>query len=325
MQDTVTPDQIREFTLRDGDVAVSLLNLGTITRRWRVVGNDGPVDIVLGYEDPAAYLNNPSFLGIIAGRVANRIAAGQFQLEGKTHQIDVNEPPNTLHGGTQGLGTRLWAAEIDGPRSVQFTYHSPEGECGFPGAVDFAVEVVLDGPRLTYYMSAKPDRPTPINLAQHSYYNLVGAGEIGSHHLKIRANHVTPVDAAGIPSGALMSVDNTKFDLREGPALADALAEGGLDHNYVLTQSDRPSAVLTGPNGLQLQMWTDQPGLQLYTSGGLAPLHKPLAGQDHQPNTAVCLEPQLHPDAINQPGFPNCIATPDAPYHQVLTIEVAQT
>lgn len=321
MRDTVTPDQIREYTLRDGDVTVSLLNLGCITRDWRVMTTDGPVGIVLGYDDPAAYVNNPYFLGAIVGRVANRIAGGRFTVDGHAYQVDVNEPPNTVHGGALGLGTRLWNVDTDGDRSLQFTYRSPHGENGFPGSVDFAITVELSGNRLTYTMTAMPDRPTPINLAQHSYYNLAGAGPITDHHLHLNADYITPVNAGGIPSGALMAVGATEFDLRHNPSLSNAEA---LDTNFVLSDTSGPNATLTAPSGLQLRMFTDQPGLQVYGARGLAPLHSPLDGQNHQPLGAICLEPQVHPDAINQPGFPNTIATPDAPYRQVLSIEIDQ-
>ena len=323
--DSISLKDLRSHRLEAGDMSVTILSLGCITHDWRVPLDDTLVPIVLSYRDPADHLRHPGSLGIIAGRVANRIANAQFSHDGTTYQLAANEGTNQLHGGPRGLASRNWDLEPDGSTGVQLQHQSPDGDQGFPGRVDFTVTIRLQNNRLIYDMSAVPDRATPINLAQHSYYNLMGNGTIWDHQLQIAANAYTPTDGALIPTGMTALLDGQPFDYRQSKLIRQAdPAQKGIDVNLVLEQTaQNPAATLSAPNGLCLKLWTDQPGLQLYTGAKLSAKAPPMEAQTHQAFAGLCLEPQHFPDAPNQLQFPSIIYTPERPYHQRLTIEVS--
>ncbi len=318
--------------LEDQGHSVSLLNYGAITRSWRVPLAGRRVGVVLGYGEARRYLADRAHMGAIAGRLANRTARGYLALAGRGWQLSRNEGAHHLHGGTRGLGRRFWRLERDGARAARLTYLSPDGEEGYPGAVRFRVDVSLRGGRLRYDMRATPDRPTPINLAQHNYYNLMGVpggtgpgtepGTVLGHSLRIAADRFTPVDGEMIPTGAVQPVPGG-LDFRAARALGPE--DGALDVNLVAEPGygarrdpARPLAELRAPNGLQLCLYSDQPGLQLYTGAHLGAA----TGGKFPAFSGVCLEPQQFPDAVNQPGFPPVIATPDHPYRQQLSLEI---
>ncbi|MGB8624374.1 MAG: aldose epimerase family protein [Paracoccaceae bacterium] len=308
--------------LEAGDVAVTLLSLGCITQDWRLDGQP----VVLGYADPAGYLKNPNHFGVIAGRVANRTAGGRFMLDGKPVQLSVNDPPNHLHGGTRGLGARNWRMEGESGKSLRLSYHAPNGEEGYPGAVDFTVTITLAGHRLTYVMEAVPDRPTPINLAQHSYYNLTGGGPVWDHRLHIPAPHYTPVDANLVPTGEIAPTAGTRYDFTSPRTLEQADPDHlGSDINLVLGNGrdpGRPSATVEA-GGLALRLWTDEPGLQLYNAMHLGLTPGGHDGQTYDRFHGLCLEPQHFPDSLHNPAFPTIICSPERPYRQTLTVEIA--
>jgi len=231
--------------LADGDVSISMLNYGAVTQDWRVPLNGKRVPVVLGFDAFDDYLEHSKSFGIIAGRVANRTAFGQFEIHGESYQVSINEPPNHLHGGHLGLGRRIWNMDADGSKAVRLTHHSPDGEEGYPGAVDFTVDVTLDGNTVTYDMTGRPDRPTPINLAQHSYYNL-GDTSVLDHHLSLAARHYTPTDQMQIPTGEIASVENTHFDFVNGAVIgAFDQSDQGIDLNMVLeTDRDHGATIL---------------------------------------------------------------------------------
>jgi len=297
--------------LAAGNMEVMLLSYGAITRDWRIGGRS----VVLGHDDPADYGADPFFLGVIAGRVANRIAGGRFLIGDDEVVLPLNDGGNHLHGGPRGLSQRHWDIEANtGENAVRLSCVSGHGDGGYPGRAAFEVVVTLTDTRLSYEMRAKVDRPTPINLAQHNYYNLTG-GEIWDHELRVAAAEYLPVDDGGIPVGGRAPVAGTTMDFRQPRRLGEADGDHeGTDHCLVLS-GDQPAAILTAPGGPELRFHTDQPGLQLYTG-------KHLEGV-HQPFTGVCLEPEGFPDAVNHPGFPSVMVYPDAPYTQRLSIEVA--
>ena len=317
-------EDIQRAVLRSDVAQVSILSLGCVTQDWQVLGRTGTQRVILGYQNPEDYLTNPYYLGVIAGRVANRIGRGRFVLDGKVVQLDQNAPPHTLHGGRIGLGRRNWQMDQDGDQAVRLTYCSADGEDGFPGEVRFDVTITLDGPTLRYVMRALPDRPTPINLAQHSYYTL-SETPVDQMRLTLPADAFTDVDDSGLPTGVLTPVEAGPWDFRSGRLLKDADPDrDGIDHNFVLSARDH-ALRLKSPSGLSLQMETDQPGVQVYTSRFLGVHGAPLAGQAHAPFAAVCLEPQNYPDAVNQPGFPDPIYGPDRPYAQSLAVTIKDT
>lgn len=309
---------IRSFALQDGDVSVTLLSLGCVTQDWQVPLGNRHVPVVLGYRDPQSYRDNPYFVGAVVGRVANRISGASFELNGERIRLDANTPPDHLHGGTFGLHRQNWQAEVDGLRTVRFQHVSAHGQGGYPGRVSFQIDISLTGSCLTYDMRAKSDRPTPVNLAQHSYYTL-GLPDCRALQVQIPANAHTPFNAGMIPLGQSEPVVGTSYDARQARKLTDFTSGAcGVDLNYVL---DGRCIVLRG-NGLKLSMTTDQPCLQLYTGHHLAETEAPLPGQLHQPFAGVCLEPQGYPNAINTPEFPCALVTPEQPYRQRLSIDI---
>lgn len=307
--------------LERGRHRVELVGIGAATRDWRVARNDGgEARVVLGLPSVRDYLENPHYMGIIAGRVANRIAGAAFHLAGKRHVLQPNEGRNLLHGGAVGLGRRLWQAEIDrAAPAVRFRRLSPDGEDGFPGAVEFEVIVRLSDSGLAYDMRARPDRPTPINLAQHNYYNLGPGPTVLDHWLKVAADRWTPLGPDLVPTGAVEPVPPA-LDFRTGAVIGKRDPDRrGIDANLLLeTGRDpmAPAAWLRGPSGLRLCLATDQPALQVYTGGGLD-------GRYGVPRFGgICLEPQVPPDAVNQSRFGDIVHTPERPYFQHLKVEI---
>ncbi len=315
----MTDTPITSHTLRDGDTRITLLSLGCAIQDWQV----GNRHVVLGYANPEDYRRNPAAMGVVCGRVVNRIRDARFTLDDQLWQLPANLPPHHIHGGPGGLGLRNWRLETDGARAARLTLHSPHLDQGYPGAVDFEVHLSLQDHALTWQMTAHPERPTPINLAQHLYFNLGETADVRDHSLFIDADHITPNGPDLIPTGAIDPVEGTRFDFRKTRRIdeADASAEG-YDLNYLLNQSPGPHARAHAPDGCTLELWTDRPGLQLYTSNTLGPSFPPLPGQMHTRFAGLCLEAQDLPNAINQPGFGSIIHGPDAPYTQTTTIRI---
>ena len=315
-------NQISSHVLRDGNTQITVLSMGCAVQDWQVAGRR----VVLGYDSPEAYRVNPASMGIVVGRVANRTAFGRFTLDGQEWQLPLTPgAPHHLHGGPAGLGKRNWQMTPDGDRSVIMRLHSPHLDQGYPGAVDFEVRMTLDGAALTWEMTARPDRETPVNLAQHLYFNLTGTGTVRNHILRLRSSHVTPTGPDLLPSGEIMPVDGTRFDFRDPRGIAEADPEGnGYDLNFALDEGAGPAAELAAPDGMRLRLWTDQPGLQVYTSNALTAYASPWPGPDHEPFGGICLEAQGFPNALNTPGFPSVLVSPERPYRQVTTIEITQ-
>lgn len=299
---------MERVVLETGDMRAALLSYGATTQGWWL--NDAP--LILGYDDPEAYRSDPNFMGAIVGRLANRVSGAAFDLNGVRYGLDPNEGANQLHGGAQGLWTRDWHLEQTSASEARLTYHSPNDECGYPGAVDISVWVTLGPDSLTYEIEASPDRPTPLSLAQHNYYTL--GDPAGPRSLRVEAARLLQLGEGHLPTGRLIPVGGSPFDLRAGAPLADT----DIDHFYLFDPEHDPAApvaVLTGPTGLTLSVHSDQPGAQIYTGHGLAPPFPPGAG--------TCIEPSGFPDAVNIPTFPSVIATPDAPYRQTLRLSLA--
>lgn len=314
-------DPITSHVLRDGDTQITVISMGCAVQDWQVGGRR----VVLGYDDPEAYRENPKSMGMIAGRVANRTAEGRFTLNGQDwHLPRARNARHHLHGGPQGLGKRNWDMSPDGDRAVILRLHSPHLDQGYPGEVDFEIRMSLEGGALTWEMSATPDRLTPVNLAQHLYFNLAGAGTVRDHVLRLNASHVTPTGPDLIPTGALMPVEGTRFDFRAPRVIAEADPDSeGYDLNFALDGGPGPAAEVTAPDGMRLRLWTDQPGLQVYTSAFLTEHARPWPGVAHGPSAGICLEAQGFPNALNTPAFPSILVSPEAPYRQVTTIEIA--
>ena len=288
---------------------------GAVIRALRVPDRDGrSADVVLGYDDLSSYTGDLFYLGAAIGRYANRIAGGRFTLDGRTYELPVNDPPNHLHGGPAGFHTVSW--QLHAERSAALlSYHSADGEAGYPGNLDVEVVYALsDANELIVTWRARTDRATPLSLTQHSYFNLAGAGNgtIHEHQLRVNADRYLPVDATSIPTGEQRAVHGSVFDFTRMRAVLDGRAPA-YDHCYVLRGYAgrlREAAELYEPaSGRVLTVLTTEPGMQLYTGQFL----QPMAGKHgtrYQPYSGLCLETQHFPDSPNQPSFPSAIVRP---------------
>lgn len=314
--------EIQTVVLRDGDVTVRVLSIGCVVQSWHVAG----VPVVLGYANADDYRSNPFSMGTVIGRVVNRLRGASFSLDGESYELPANAGPHHIHGGPAGLGWRVWHTEVIDSQSVRFRLLSEHLDQGYPGQVQFEVLMRLQGHTLSYDMRAVPDRVTPINMAQHHYFNLMGTGDIRNHQLQISASRYTPTDAQALPLGTIEPVENTIFDFRQMRTIVDAdPQEQSHDASLIVEQDDRsaPIAEVQAPNGMRLRMWSDQPCVQLYTSGTLQAHGTPAEGAEHRRFAALCLEAQNYPDAMANANFGSILHGPENPYQQQLAIEIA--
>ncbi|KAM3606370.1 uncharacterized protein V6R79_015017 [Siganus canaliculatus] len=316
------------WVLQSSQVKVEILTLGAIIRSVHCRGNDGQVeDIVLGYDNLEGYLSDKRYLGATVGRFANRIALGRFVVEGKQYQLDVNNGPNALHGGLRGFNKAVWlATAVEG--GVQLSHTSPDGDQGYPGEVQVSVSYTLQGETLSVEYRAQSSKTTPINLTNHSYFNLAGqhAADIFDHSVSISAQSYLPVDDTSIPTGEIRAVEGTPFDLRElvliGPQLKKVQGPG-FDHNFCLALpgdpwTERHAARVCHPaSGRVLEVRTSQPGVQFYTANFLDGSIAGKGGTRYRKHSSFCLETQNWPDAVNQATFPDCLLRPGEDYRHV--------
>ncbi|MCK6618331.1 MAG: galactose mutarotase [Cyclobacteriaceae bacterium] len=321
-------NEVKQFTIRNTNgMIVNVLNYGgTITDVIVPDRNGNPGNVVLGFDNLEGYLRteNPYF-GCLVGRYANRIANAQFSLNGQPYKLSANNNGHSLHGGERGFNKVLWDAEILSDSSLQLTYLSPDGEEGYPGNLNVKViltvtsknEIILD-------YTATTDKPTPVNLTSHSYFNL-SAGKsptILDHELIIRSEKLTAVNNELIPTGKFDWTLRTPFDFIEPKRIGEEIAEvaGGYDHNYVLLPAEElpaQAAELHDPlSGRTLTLFTTEPGIQFYSGNFLDGTLTGRGGQVYQKHAGLCLEPQHFPDSPNQPAFPNTILQPGEVYRQ---------
>ncbi|MEM1451491.1 MAG: aldose epimerase family protein [Planctomycetota bacterium] len=333
--------QAQLYVLRNArGTEAHVTDFGATLVSMRVPDRTGSVtDVVLGFDDVGGYKGDTNqYFGCTTGRVANRIALGRFELDGEQYELATNNEPNHLHGGVIGLGQRLWAAAPSNASSaITFTYQSPDGEEGYPGNLRVSITYSLtENDELILDYRAETDAATPVNLTHHSYFNLAGAGAptVLDHELTIKADRFTPTDDTLIPTGAVESVEGTPLDFRKTTTIGARIASlddtpsTGYDHNYAVRDKALattfeavigagPVAVLKDPaSGRSLELYSDQPGLQLY-SGNFLDGQAGKGGVVYPRRSAVCLETQGFPDAINQPRFPNTILRPGETYRQL--------
>lgn len=316
------------WRLESPHLKVEVLTLGATLRSVLCRGRDQQwTDVVLGYSDIQGYLSDKRYLGCVVGRVANRIAKGRFILENKEYQLDINNGPNALHGGLQGFNKAVWrASAVEG--GVQLSHTSPDGDQGYPGEVHVTLTYTLQGETLTAEYQARSSKTTPINLTNHSYFNLAGqdVDNVYNHEVSINAECYLPVDDTSIPTGEVRPVKGTPFDLRNpvllGPRLK-ALPGPGFDHNFCLRSREEPWAerlaarVQHPESGRVLEVSTSQEGLQFYTANFLDGSIRGKGGVAYGKHCSFCLETQNWPDAVNQASFPNCLLRPGELYHHV--------
>jgi aldose 1-epimerase len=297
---------------------------GIITELWVPDRNGKPGDVVLGFDNLDRYLKGHPFFGAIAGRVANRIAKGKFTLDGKEYTLAVNNGPNHLHGGLKGFDKKVWKSRqlrgLSREAAVEFTYTSPDGEEGYPGKLNAKVIYTLtDDNELRIDYEATTDKPTVVNLTNHSYFNLAESGSILDHILMINADRYTAADDTLIPTGEVAPVKGTGLDFtqprRIGERIADYMSFAkGYDHNFVLNSGGRgltlAARVSEPKSGRVMEVWTTEPGVQLYCGNHLDGSLTGAGGAVYKQHTGFCLETQHFPDSINKPKFPSVVLRP---------------
>jgi len=351
---TAAGEEVKYFELKNKHGMVAeVANYGATLLRLLVPDDAGSTtNIVLGFDNMAQYQKESPYFGSTVGRVANRIAKGEFELDSKRYKLAVNNGPNTLHGGIKGFDKQIWEAKpfdrglesgLDRglERGVVFNYISDDMEEGFPGKMSVTVTYTLtDDDELRIDYEAMTDKPTPINLTNHSYFNLAGAGssDILSHELTIYADKYTPVDDTLIPVGTLEAVSNTSMDFKTATAIGARIdqGKGGYDHNYAINQnvSAAPKQVSNTRVGLaaevkepksgrRLMMYTTEPGVQFY-SGNFLDGSAVGNGGAYKKHYGFCLEAQHFPDSVHQPAFPNSILRPGDTYRQTTIYQILQ-
>jgi aldose 1-epimerase len=324
---------VKQYTLTNpSGVIVKLLSRGATLSEWHVPDKNGQVaDVVFGFDDVSGYESpRNGYFGHTIGRVANRIGGAKFSLGGKEYRLAANDGPNTLHGGAKrSLDKVVWEGtpfENATGEGVVFRYTSPDGEEGFPGNLSIAVTYTLtknNEVRIDY--EATTDKATPVNLTNHAYFNLAGAGAptVNDHEVMIAADHYTPVDHVLIPTGEIRPVEGTPFDFREFHAIGERVDElndkpgKGYDHNFALNNQDGELAlaaqVRDPKSGRVLSVSTTEPGLQFYAGNFLDGV-KGKDGKTYAYRSGLCLETQHYPNAINEPKFASIILQPGEKY-----------
>jgi aldose 1-epimerase len=314
------------YTLTNAnDLLAKVAAYGAIITELHMPDRQGQLrDIVLGFDNLAQYLKRHPYFGATVGRVANRIAKGRFTLDGQTYTLATNNRPNHLHGGLKGFDKMVWRTEPQAGAAVKFTYTSPDGEEGYPGTLAVAVTMTLtDANELRLDYAATTDKATPVNLTNHSYFNLAGEGGALDHELIIAADYYTPVDSALIPTGEIKPVKGTLMDFTQPQPIGSRFAQFhtqpvGYDHNYVLNAGGKGLAlaarVYEPRSGRVMEVHTTQPGVQFYTANFLDGSLTGKRGVVYRQHSAFCLETQHFPDSVNQPEFPSVILRPGQTY-----------
>ena len=325
---TAEGTSVDRYTLTNADgISVCIITFGGIIVRLDVPDRDGSLaDVVLGYDSLETYEQNPPYMGAIIGRFANRIAGGRFILGGREYVLARNADGNHLHGGNRGFDKLVWSARelVDGD-GLELRHTSPDGDEGYPGTLDVTVTYRLsDDNALRIGYEATTDKPTILNLTNHSYFNLAGegSGDILGHEVTINATRFTAVDAASIPTGELRAVAGTPLDFAAPTPIGaridadyDQLRFGcGYDHNYVLNPvagQETPAARVVEPvSGRAMDVSTTEPGVQFYTGNFLEPSPLGKGGKAYERRHGFCLETQHYPDSPNKAAFPSVVLEP---------------
>ncbi len=323
---------VESYTLKNArGMTARLLSYGCRIARLLVPGRDGkPRDVVLGHDTLAEYAAGNEVQGAVIGRFANRIAGASFRVGGKEYALAKNEGENSLHSAPGGFQDRLWRYAGGGSSSVAFRRRSPAGECGFPGNVEAAVTYTLtDDNELVLEYSAETDAETPFNPTNHTFFNLTGDArkDILGVELRIDAEQITEADEDLIPTGRFLPVAGTPFDFRAPKPIGRDIGApepslqscGGYDHNFVLSGSGlrQVAELYDRAGGRRMQVYTDRPGMQLYTANRFGGNARGRGGVPFAPHRAVCLETQCFPDSVHRPEFPYQNLKPGAPFRSV--------
>lgn len=331
-----TGEKIYVYTLKnDSGMQVKIINFGAIVNSITAPDKNGVfADVSTGYDSLDGYINDKSYFGAIVGRYGNRIGKGKFTLDGEEYQLTINDGENHLHGGLKGFDKVIWDAEpsvTDSTQALKLTYHSADGEQGYPGNLTLEVVYTLDNDNeLSIDYKATTDKPTIINPTHHSYFNLTGdfKNTILNHKLMLDADYFTPVDKGLITTGELLPVENTPMDFRRPTAIGDRIDADfeqlifgkGYDHNWVLNNFDgsvrKAASLYDESSGRYMEVWTDQPGIQFYSGNFLDGTAIGKNGVTYNHRTGLCLETQHYPDSPNKPEFPSVVLKPGGTYTQ---------
>lgn len=316
---------VSEISLNVDGQVLRVLTWGAVIRDLQVsVGEFENRRVVLGLNTLDDYLNRSPHFGAIAGRYANRIANGRFELDGASHQLTKNQNDlHHLHGGRNGFGKRNWTLIDHGASFVTLRIKSDDGDEGYPGDVTaectYSLDVSDGSVSLVVSLSATTTKPTLLNLAQHSYFNLDGGGSTRSHKLQILADAYLPTDDTFIPTGEIKSVDGNEFDFRKVRTIAVNTAQT-YDNNFIVAEQKRTAptriATLAGSDGLSMDVVSAEPGLQFYDGARIDVPVEGLSGHPYGAFAGVCLEPQIWPDSPNHPNFPQAVLRPGETYRQ---------
>lgn len=325
--ETIDGKEVQTFELKNSKgTTIHLTNYGAIVTKMLVADKNGNFEnIVMGFDNVSDYQQNGYYFGATAGRYANRIAKGQFSLDGEEYQLTINDGPNHLHGGKEGFNEVVWTAETFEDRNgvgVRMTYVSPDGEEGYPGELTTTATFTLDeNDVFSILYEANTDKKTIVNITHHGYFNLSAMrDDILGHELTIYGDHYTPVDQTAIPTGEIREVRNTPFDFTTAHQIGERIGqvEGGYDHNYVITKEytgnlKKHAELYHSASGRVLEVHSDAPGVQFY-SGNFLDGVTGTDGQAYNQHTGLCLEPQFFPDSPNQPDFPSATLAPGETY-----------
>ena len=317
--------EVEVYTLAaPGGVELDVMTYGGVVLALRAPDREGALaDVALGYAAPVDYRENPAYFGAVVGRYANRIAGARCAVDGRPIRLDANDGPHHLHGGFRGFDAVVWDAAPfarDGARGLALAYESPDGEGGYPGALAVRVTyTVTDAGEWIVDYHATATRPTPVNLTQHTYFNLAGEGSALGHRLTSPAHRYVPVGADGIPTGPPEPVGGTPFDFRAGRALGDGVGEGhrqlaqvgGYDHTLVLPGAGLAARLGDPGSGRVVTVRTTEPGFQLYTANHVGGIE---GKRPYQAHDGVALETHRFPDSPNRPGFPDTVLRPGETY-----------
>lgn len=329
---------VEEITLAGpGGLSARILTFGARLAELHVPDHTGLMaDIIVGHDRLEDWAASTTFAGAICGRYSNRIGQGRFVLDGRVTELARNEGANQLHGGPQGFDRKVWRISTVADDAVTLAHTSPDGDMGYPGQVEVTVTYRFDPEgRFWIVMQAETSAPTVVNLVNHAYFNMAGQGSVMTQQLRIAAAHYTPVDAALIPTGEVLSVAGGPFDFRTLRPIGQILpGPMGFDHNYCLSEpvqsiggeALRPAAEAVDPaSGRRMAIWTSKPGIQFYSGGYLDDSLPGKGGQPIGQFGGFALETQFFPDSPNKPQFPSARLDPGQRYRHVMALDLTPT
>ncbi len=323
-------EQVTAYTLSNGAMSAVILDYGcTIQALYVPDKNGNPVDVVLGYDTVKGYEDGDGYLGAAIGRVGNRIAKGKFTLNGKDYTLAVNNGPNHLHGGLVGFDSVIWDAKVTEDALI-FTRLSPDGEEGYPGNLAVTITYRLTENAITLTYDAKTDADTLVNLTNHTYFNLAGEGDVLDHVLTVNADAFCEGDPDCLPTGKLIPVAGTPFDFTKAKKIGKDIGAddiqlknaGGYDHNFALNAGGTAAVLYSEKTGIEMTTTTTLPGVQVYSANFLTE-REGKGGRKIGFRNALCLETQVHPDAIHNPHFPSAVLKAGDLYHTETTYAFA--